>query len=164
MDLITPDFGLIFWQTVTLLVVLWILGKFAWKPILHTIQEREEYVEKSLQAAEEAKQLVEQLKANKATLRQTAQKEREKLIAEAMITKAAIIEEAKAEAEKVSEKAVERTKVQLAREKEEAVAALKNEVAALSVQVAEKLLQSELHQKSQQEALVQKLIKEAHWN
>lgn len=164
MDLITPDFGLIFWQTITLLVVLWILGKFAWKPILHTIQEREKYVENALQAAEEAKQLVEQLKANKATLRQTAQKEREKLIAEAMITKTAIIEEAKAEAEQVSKQAVERTKVQLTREKEEAVAALKNEVAVLSVQVAEKLLKSELHEKSQQEALAQKLIKEAHWN
>lgn len=97
-------------------------------------------------------------------LRQTAQKEREKIIAEAMATKAAIIEEAKAEASKVNEQAIERTKAQLVKEREEAVATLKNEVAALSVQVAEKLLEGELQQKDQQEALVQQLVEKAHWN
>lgn len=163
MDLITPDFGLVFWQTLILLVVLLILGKFAWKPILHAIQEREKDVEAALQAAEAAKVLVAQVQADKDALLETAHKEREKLIEEALAAKNVILEEAKAEANMVSRKAIEQTKLLLEREREGALAALKDEVATLSVQIAEKLLQSELQPKSTQEKLVQQLIKEAHW-
>ena len=164
MDLITPDFGLIFWQTVTLLAVLLILGKFAWKPILNAIQEREGNIEAALQAAEAAQELVAQVQADKAALLKTVHKEREKIIEEAVATKNAIIEAAKVEADKVSKKAIEQTKLLLKREKEDTLATLKNEVATLSVQIAEKLLQNELQQKTTQEKLVQRLIKEAHWN
>ena len=164
MDLITPDFGLIFWQTITLLVVLLVLGKFAWKPILKAIQEREEHIEAALRAAEEAQALTAQVQAEKAALLKTVQKEREKIIEEAMAAKRTIMEEAKVEADKASEKAIELTKLLLTREKEEAIAVLKNEVATLSVQIAERLLQNELQQTSAQEKWVQRLIKKAHWN
>ena len=163
MDLITPDFGLVFWQTVTLLVVLLILGKFAWKPILNAIQERERNIEAALQAAEEAKNMVVQAQIDKEVLLKNAQKEREGLIEEAIAAKNAIIEGAKVEADKVSKKAIEQTKLLLAREKEGALAELKNEVATLSVKIAEQLLQNELQQKAAQEKLVQQLITKAHW-
>ena len=124
MDLITPQFGLIFWQTVTQLEVLFILGKYAWRPILNIIQEREDSIEAALQAAEEAKQLAAQVKLDKAALLKTAQAEREKIIAEAMIARNDIIAEAKVEAEKASKLAIAQTSVLLAKEKEAALAVL----------------------------------------
>jgi F-type H+-transporting ATPase subunit b len=163
MNLITPDFGLIFWQTVTLFVVLLVLGKFAWKPILHAIQEREADVEAALQAAEVAKRMVAQTQADKDTLLRTAHAERTKIIELAMATQQAIIYEAKIEAEKVSEKIIEKTRALLAEEQAAALEEMKNMVATLSVQIAEKLLQDQLKQRHTQEKLVHQLIQEAHW-
>ena len=163
MDLITPDFGLFFWQTVTLLVVLLILGKFAWKPILNTIEEREEHIKAALRAAEVAKEMVARVQADQEALLKTAHTERTRIISEAIVAKKAIIEEAKVEAEKESKKVVEQTRELLAREQEAALGAVQNMVATLSVQIAEKLLQNELKQQHTQEELVQRLIQEAHW-
>lgn len=163
MNLITPDFGLFFWQTVTLLVVLLILGKFAWKPILNTIEEREEHIKAALRAAEVAKEMVARVQADQETLLKTAHTERTRIIAEAIVTKKAIIAEAKVAAEKESKEMVEQTRALLAREQEAALEAMQNMVAILSVQIAEKLLQNELKQQHTQEKLVQRLIQEAHW-
>ncbi len=164
MDLITPDFGLIFWQTITLLVVLWILAKFAWKPILAVIQNREDDIQAALRAADAAKELAVQVQAEKDALVKTAHAEREKIIAEAMEAKNAIITEAKAEAEKVSQKAIEQTSELLTKEREAALEVLKNDVASMSIQIAEKLLKQELQQQPTQEKLLQRLVKEVHWN
>ena len=164
MNLITPDVGLVFWQTVTLLVVLLILGKFAWKPVLHTIQEREENIEAALQAAEAAKEAVAQVQADQAVLLKDAYKEREKIIEEAMVIKKDIIETAKVEATQVRQKVIEQTDIHLKREKEAALVVLKNKVAMLSVQIAEQLLRNELQQQSTQEKLAQRLIQEARWD
>jgi F-type H+-transporting ATPase subunit b len=163
MSLITPEFGLIFWQTVTLLVVLLLLGKFAWKPILHAMQEREDTIATALEAAEAAKKLVLQVQSDKEALLRTVYAERVKIIEEAMATKQVIIEEAKAAAEKESEKIIAQTNVFLAREQEATLSVLKNSVATLSVHIAERLLQSELQQQTTQERLVQRLVEEAHW-
>lgn len=163
MNLITPDFGLIFWQTVTLLVVLLVLGKFAWKPILNAIQEREEDIEAALQAAEVARKMVAQVQEDKEALLKTAHTERTRIIEEAMATQQAIIDEAKVEAERTSRKMIEQTRALLAREQEAALGVMQNIVATLSVQIAEKLLQNELKERHTQEALMQQLIQEAHW-
>ena len=163
MNLITPDFGLIFWQTVTLLVVLLVLGKFAWKPILNAIQEREEDIEAALQAAEVARKMVAQVQEDKEALLKTAHAERTRIIEEAMATQQAIIDEAKVEAERTSRKMIEQTRALLAREQEAALGVMQNIVATLSVQIAEKLLQNELKERHTQEALMQQLIQEAHW-
>ena len=163
MNLITPDFGLIFWQTVTLLVVLLVLGKFAWKPILKVIQEREANVETALQAAEVARGMVAQAQIDKEILLRTAHTERTKIIALATETRQAIINEARAEAEDVGRKMIEKTRVRLAEEQEAALEDMKNIVATLSVQIAEKLLQAHLEQQHTQEELVYRLIEEVHW-
>jgi F-type H+-transporting ATPase subunit b len=163
MDLITPDFGLFFWQTVTLLVVLLLLGKFAWKPILNAIEEREEHIKAALRAAEVAQEMVARVQADQEALLKTAHTERTRIIAEAVVAKKAIMEEAKVEAEKERKKVIEQTRALLAREEEAALGAVQNMVATLSVQIAEKLLQNELKQQHTQEELVQRLIQEAHW-
>ena len=162
MNLITPDFGLFFWQTVTLLVVLLILGKFAWKPILNAIQEREENIEAALQAAEAAKETVAQLQVHQETLLKTAHLERTRIIEEAKEAQRCILDEAKVEAEKVRKEMLEQTRALLAKEQQDTLEVLKGMVATLSIQIAEKLLQNELKQQTQ-EKLVQQLIQEVHW-
>ena len=163
MNLITPDFGLIFWQTVTLLFVLLVLGKLAWRPILNAIQDREANVEAALQAAEVARGVVAQAQEDKEMLLRTAHAERTKIIELATETRQAIINEAKIEAEKVSKKIIEKTRALLAEEQEAVLEDMKNIVATLSIQIAGKLLQTQLEQPHTQEKLVHRLIEEAHW-
>jgi F-type H+-transporting ATPase subunit b len=163
MSLITPDFGLIFWQTVTFLVVLLLLGKFAWKPILNAIQEREGNITAALEEAEAAKKIVTKVQTDQDELLKTAHKERVRIIEEAMATKQIIIEEAKVAAAQESKKIIAQTNTLLEREKEAVLNVLKNKVATLSVQIAEKLLQNELQQQKTHEKLVQRLIRETHW-
>ena len=164
MNLITPDLGLIFWQTVTLLIVLFILGKFAWKPILHIMKERERSVEEALREAEEARELVAQVQVDQERLLEKTNIEREKIIAEAVATKNAILEESKAEAERLGQKLLEQARIVIKEEKEAAFATLKSEVVTLSVQIAEKLLENELKPESKQQELVNSLMKKAYLN
>jgi len=164
MNLITPDFGLVFWQSVTLLAVLIILGKFAWKPILHTIKERERKVEESLEAAQDAKRIVAQVQADQAQLLEKANIAREKVLAEAIAARNTILEEAKAEAKQLSQKLLEQARTELREEKEAALATLKNEVVTLSVQIAEKLLEKELNTENKQKELVHSLLQKVHLN
>lgn len=160
MDLITPDFGIFFWQTVTLAVVIFILGRFAWKPILRMLGEREGYIAESLQNAQEAKKMVTQMKEEQAKLLEQSTKEREMILNDAIANKNAILEAASIEAKQLSTKVLEEARAAIAVEKELAFDKLKQEIALLSVQVAEKLLAQELHPEQRQEELVRKLVKE----
>lgn len=164
MDLITPDLGLIFWQIVILLFVLFILRRFAWKPILKAIQEREESVESALLTIEDSQKIAAQVQSDKELLLKAANIEREKIIEEAMTAKEKIIEEAKTEAEKLGKRAMEQTRLLLKEEEEKVRTVLRNDVATLSIQIAEKLLRNELQQQSAQVKLVQQLVKEAPWS
>ncbi len=163
MDLITPDLGLIFWQTVTLLFVLLILSKFAWKPILKAIHEREKKIEAALQTIEISQKMEAQVQANTKAMLKTARAEHKKLIGEAISARNKIIEEAKVEACEMGKKVTEQTRLLLKEEKEKAKRELQNEVATLSVQIAEKLLHNELRQQPAQEKLTQELIKKTSW-
>lgn len=162
MNLITPDFGLIFWQTVTLLVVLIVLGKFAWKPILQTIKERERSVEEALEASAAARELVAQVQVEQEQLLIKTNIEREKIIAEAVVTKNTILEESKAAAERLSQQLLEQARVVIEEEKAAAFATLKSEVVTLSVQIAEQLLEQELKPGNKHEELVSRLIQKAY--
>ena len=162
MELITPDFGLVFWQTITLLAVLFVLRRFAWDPILNAIQEREQHIERSLQDAERAKALMVQAQNEKVGLLKTARKEHTKLIEEAVVTKERIISNARKEAEHISNNLIHQTHALLEKERKEALEGLKNEVAVLGIQIAEKLLGNELQKRDAQEKLVQQLVKDAY--
>lgn len=163
MDLLTPDFGLIFWQVVILLVVLWILGRVAWRPILGAIQYREDSVATALAAAEEAKKLVEQVQVDKEALLQTAYIERKRIVEEAIAAKQLIIEQAQIKAEEVSQRIIAQTNAVLKKEKDAAIETLRQQTVVLAVQIAEKLLQNELQQQGTHEQLIQRLIKEVRW-
>jgi F-type H+-transporting ATPase subunit b len=164
MNLITPEFGIIFWQTVTFLVVILVLGKFAWKPILQMINEREGYIKQSLDNAHEAKQLLVELKKEQTQLLENSNREREKIINEVLASKTAILETAVNEAKQISERLVADSREAMVTEKQLAFDRLKNEVLLLSVQVAEKLMVKELDTDNKQEALVRRLIKETNLN
>lgn len=164
MNLITPDFGLIFWQSTTLFAVLFVLRRFAWDPILDAIQAREQAIETSLQDAKAAKKLIARAQTEKEALLHTGRKEHTQLVEEAVATKERIISAAHREAENVSEDLIRQTRVRLEQERKEALGALQNEVGILAIQIAEKLLKDELQRNGAQERLIQRLIKNASRN
>jgi F-type H+-transporting ATPase subunit b len=164
MELITPDFGIIFWQTTILLVVLFILGKFAWKPILQTLRQRETHIEEALQGAQEAKEILTQMRAEQDQLLENSSREREKMINEAIAAKNSILESAKIEAQHLSQKLLKDARETIETEKNMAFDKLKQEIAVIAIQVAEKLLAKELNKENKQEDLVRRLIKETHLN
>jgi F-type H+-transporting ATPase subunit b len=164
MDLITPDLGIFFWQTVTLAVVLFILGKFAWKPILQILKEREVYIEQSLQSAQEAQRIVAQMKQEQDQLLEQAMKEREKIIREAVVNKTEILKTAALEAKQLGDRVLQDAREVIVAEKEMAFSKLKQEVVALSIHIAEKLLATELHTDQKQEDLVKKFLHETKIN
>ncbi len=164
MDLITPGFGLIFWQTVTFLAVLLILGKFAWKPILGALKERETSIEDALSAAEKAKSEMENLKAENEKLLAEARLERDKILKEATAAGNKLKDDARDEAGKISAKMLEDAKNAINNEKKAALADIKSQVASLSIEIAEKLLRKNLEDDKAQKSLVNEFIKDLNNN
>jgi F-type H+-transporting ATPase subunit b len=164
MNLVTPGLGLIFWQLVTFLLVLFLLARFAWKPILNSLREREESIESALRAAQQAKADMANLKAENERLLEDARVERDAMLRKAQQTSEAIVEEAKNKASMESAKIVENAKQQINSERLAALADIKRQVAALSIEIAEKLLRNQLREEKAQRDYVDQLVKEASLN
>lgn len=163
-SLVTPGIGLIFWTTVVFLLLVGILGKFAWKPILNAIKTREEGIEKALGAAESALRDMRELKSNNEKMLAEARNERDALMKEAREVKEGIIAEAKSKAQKDADRILATAREQIVNEKNAAVAELKNQVASLSIEIAEKILRSDLSTDEKQKALVTNLMKDVNLN
>jgi|TARA_B110001452_G_scaffold161557_1_gene134490 F-type H+-transporting ATPase subunit b len=164
MDLVTPGFGLIFWTVISFLILLFVLRKVAWKPILGAVSEREEGIKKALASAEEAKQEMKNLHSDNEKLLQQARAEREAMIKEAREIKASMIAGAKDEAQAEASKAIAGAQATIEAEKKAAVAELKQTVASLSLDIAEKIVKSELSNKDKQLELVETMLKDANVN
>lgn len=162
--LTTPGLGLIVWTTITFLLLLFLLGKFAWKPILSAIKTREEGIENALAAAEHAKKEMQELKSANETILNQARAERDALLKEARDTKESIINEAKTKATKEAERILTAAREQITNEKNAAITELKNQVATLSIEIAEKILKSELSSDEKQKTLVNNLMKDVNLN
>ncbi|MBL7918303.1 MAG: F0F1 ATP synthase subunit B [Bacteroidia bacterium] len=163
-SLITPGIGLIFWTSVVFIILLVLLGKFAWKPILNAIKTREEGIEKALASAESALKDMRELKSNNEKILNEAKAERDVMLKEARETKDAIVAEAKDKASKEAERILASAREQIIAEKNAAVAELKSQVAGLSIEIAEKILRSELSSDDKQKALVNNLMKDVNLN
>jgi F-type H+-transporting ATPase subunit b len=163
-SLIEPGIGLIVWTTFTFILLLILLGKFAWKPILTAIKTREEGIEDALAKAENALNDMRELKSNNEKILADARVERDNLLKEARDTKDAIIAEAKAKSQSEAERIMSSAREQITNEKNAAVAELKNQVAILSIEIAEKILRSELSNDEKQKALVNNLMKDVNLN
>lgn len=158
MDLVTPGFGLIFWQAVTFLIVLFLLSKFAWKPIMNALSEREASIENALSAAEKAKLEIQGLKAENEKLLAEARLERDRILKEASDAGNALIETARNKANEEGTRMVQQARESIENEKRAAIAEVKNMAAALSIDIAERILRKELADPSAQQALAQDYI------
>lgn len=164
MDLITPGSGLIFWQLFGFLGLLFILIKFAWKPMLAALEERESSIENALKAAESARNEMANLKADNEKLLAEARLERDVILKKAQEASVKMIEEAKNEATKVAAAQIENAKAVIETEKKAALAEVKNQVAILTIEVTEKLLRRNLADEKAQKALVDEFVKEVKLN
>ncbi len=164
MELVTPDIGLIFWMTLSFLIVLAILKKFAWKPILQGLKDREDSIKESLSSAEKAREEMAKLKSDNEKLLAEARLERDKIIKEALATASSLKEEAKEDASKISGKMIEDARNVITSEKQAALAEMKQEVARLSLEIAEKLMRTNLSDDQSQRALVDRFINEVKVN
>lgn len=158
MNLVTPDFGLLFWQILTFLCVLIVLSKFAWKPIISGLKEREESIEQALSEAKKAKEEMTSLKADNEKLLSEARKERDKMLAEAQHTASAIIQEAKERSGKEAAALIQIAREEIETSKEAALAELKNYLADTSLHIAEKVIRKNLSSDAAQKDLIQDLI------
>ena len=154
MELVTPEIGLIFWTTVVFSLLLVVLKKYAWKPILSAVDERNKSIEDALKAADKAKEEMLALNADNERILMEAKKERDILLKEGREIKDSIIAEAKDKAKVDAEKIVTTAKEQIINEKMKAITELKNQVANLSIEIAEKILKSELQDLNKQKELV----------
>lgn len=164
MKLVTPEFGLIFWMSLTFLTILFLLSKFAWKPIMNAIREREKSIEDALNSAEKAKDEMARLQAGNEKLIREAQAERDAMLKAARDAKEQIVAEAKAQANQEAERLIAIARETIRNERQAAVVELKNQVAQLSLDVAEKLLRQELSTAQKQEELASQLISDLKLN
>jgi F-type H+-transporting ATPase subunit b len=164
MKLVTPDFGLVIWMTLTFLTVLFLLSKFAWKPILKMIGEREKSIEDALLSAVKAKEEMAKLTSNNELLLKEAQIERDALLKSARETKDQIIAEARERATIEAERLISVARETINNERQKAIVEIKNQVATLSLEVAEKLVRKELSSDANQKALAESLVADAKFN
>lgn len=164
MELVTPDIGLIFWSTLFFLILLFILGKFAWPSILNAIRARNESILNALNAADRAKEEMTKLKADNERILEEARTERDALLREARQVKEKLITEAREKADEEVKKMMINAREAIRNEKLAAISDMKVQMAKLSVEIAEKILREKLKDDKEQIKLVDKLISEADLN
>ena len=164
MDLVTPDIGLIFWTTVSFAILYFFLAKFAWKPILGAVNEREKSIKDALSAAEIAKEEMVSLKADNEKILNEAKLQRESLLKEAREIRSRIIADAESEATEKANKLIESAKTAIENEKSAAMKELNNTVVDLSLNIAEKLLSKELDNKEKQQENIQEILENTKLN
>jgi len=162
MEKLIEDFsvGLFFWQLVLFVGLVLLLKKFAWKPILDSVNEREDCIKNALASAEEAKKEMQNLNASNEQLLKDARAERDALMKEAREIKDKMISDAKEEAKEVTSKLIENAQASIEQEKQAALAELKKQVADLSIGIAETVIKKELTDKNDQLKLVEGILKE----
>ncbi len=162
--LLTPDLGLFLWTLVVFAILFLVLRKFAWKPILQTLKDREDKIEGSLQMAENARKEMELLKADNEKLLNEARAERDKILKEAKEISNTIVAQAKQKADIEGKRLIESAQDSINKEKEAAKAEIKELVAALSIEMAEKILKKKFENPAEQEQLVKDYLQNATLN
>ncbi len=164
MELITPGLGLLFWMTLTFLILLFILGKFGWPVITKMINEREILIEKSLEEAQKARTEMEQLKYNNDVLLKQAMEERDGILKEAHVFGESIKEEARLKAQEEAQKIVASARDSINYEKLQALNELKNQIAKFSIDIATKVLEEELSNKDIDKKIIEKRVSDFNFN
>ena len=155
------SFGLFFWQFFIFIGLILLLKKFAWKPILDAVNERETSIKDALSSADEARKEMASLQEDNQKTLQEARAEREALLKEARTSGADLLAKAKEDAKLEADKILSQAQDAIQNEKRAAINELKNQVAQISLEIAEKVIEGELEDKDKQTSLVEKLLKEA---
>lgn len=158
------SFGLFIWQILIFIGLIFLLKKFAWKPILDAVNEREDGIKNALLSAENARKEMQNLQEDNQRILQEARLERDAMLKDAREIKEKIVSDAKNEAQSQGLKMIEQAKLAIEGEKNAALAELKSKVATLSLEIAEKLLKDELSNKDAQVKLVEKMLGDAKLN
>lgn len=164
MDLIKPEFGLLIWQTIIFLAIFVLLAKYAWKPILSGLKDREVSIASALGEAEKARLEMQKLTSDNQKLLDEAKAERERILKSAQKTADELREEAKTKASLEVNKMLEDARRVIESEKQSAIVAIKEQVAMLSIEVAGKILRRELEDKDRQQLLAADIIRELNIN
>ncbi len=164
MELVTPNAGTIFWMIIIFGIVAVVLKKFAWKPILHALDEREESIENALSAAREAREEVDKLNSENQRIIAQAKDEKEFILQEAMKLQQEIIMEAKEKATTEAHKSIELARHQIMVEQAKALANMKKEMTEISFMIAEKIIRKELANREQHRQMVDTLLDEIKLN
>lgn len=164
MQLLTPSFGLLLWTLLAFLIVFFVLKKFAWKPILASLNEREKGIAESLESAKRVKAEMAQLKSENEDLMARAREERTAMLKEAKETKDRIVAEAKEQAKVEANRIIADAQQAIQAQKMAAITEVKNQVGKLVIEVSEKVLRKELATPGAQEAHIQGLVNEVKMN
>jgi F-type H+-transporting ATPase subunit b len=164
MELVQPGLGLIFWMTLSFGILLWVLGKFAWKPIMKGLKDREQSIENALNEANLAREEMKLLQFSNEQLLREAKEERDNILREARKVKDSIMEEARERANTEAGRIIENARESIQYEKLAAIHDVKNQLAKLTIDIAEKLMQKELSDKKEQTKLIEKLLDEVKLN
>jgi len=162
--LLSPSYGLIVWTLLAFLIVLFLLKKFAWKPILKSLQEREDSIQNALDTAKKAREEMSSLKSDHERIVAQAKTDRDTILKEARDIKDKMIAEAKNLASKEGERMITSARESIQNEKMAAITELKNQVAHLSIEIAEKILKQELSEKDKQNSIIKNLLDDVKMN
>ena len=158
--MLTPALGTIIWTSIAFLIVLFLMKKLAWKPILKLLKERETSIEEALQSAEKAKTEFASLQANNDALLKEARAEREAMLKEAKSEKESIVSKAKETAKEEGAKMIQKAKEEIDKQKMAAMDEIKTQIGAISIGIAEKIIKKEFTNKEEQNALIQEQLKQ----
>jgi len=161
MNLVTPDIGLLFWMVLSFGIVVFLLRKYAWKPILSSVQARESSIEDALNEAKKMRADMAKMSASNEEIMRQAREDRELLLKEARDIRDKEISEAKARAKTEGDAILTRARADIQNEKNAAITEMKNQVASLSILVAERILKDKLETGAAQHTLVDKVMAEA---
>ncbi len=164
MELVNPGIGLIFWMTLSFGILLFILGKFVWPPVMRALNERENNIEQALHEAEKAREEMKHLLFSNEQLMLEAREERDKLIGEARKIKESLIEDARLNATEEANRIVQNARERIHFEKMAAITELKNQIATLSIEIAEKVIGKELSEHNKQEQMVKESLNDFNLN
>ncbi len=164
MDLILPDYGLLFWTGLVFCLLLFLLAKYAWKPILNAVNAREQKIQEALDLADKTRAEMQELQAENEKILKEARSERDALIKDAQEIANKLVDEAKNKAKIEATKIVESAKASISMEKAAAITDLKNQLAGYSLSIAEKIVRGDLASDEKQKALANKLADDINMN
>ena len=164
MDLLIPSTGLLFWMTITFLVVFFLLWKFGFPVITGMVKERQAFIDDSLRKAHEANERLANIQKESESILQEAREKQAQILKEAAETRDAIVEKAQVKAREEGARLLDDAKAEIEQEKKAAIADIRRQVATLSVEIAEKVLKQNLQGDKAQMDLIDRMLDDASLN